>query len=190
MALCALPVAAEASSTFSTYIIGLAVMSCRQPEDRPLLGRDRGLARGLALAQGVERLLDHRRLGRGFLVAALGALLEVGQALLEAVEVGQHQLGLDDLGVAHRIDAARDVGDVAVLEAAQHVGDGVDLADVGEELVAQAFALRRALDQAGDVDELELGVDDLGRARDAASLSSRGSGTATRPTLGSMVQNG
>ena len=50
-----------------------------------------------------------------------------------------------------------DVGHVAVLEAAQHVGDGVDLADVGEELVAQALALAGAAHQAGDVDEFELG---------------------------------
>ena len=32
--------------------------------------------------------------------------------------------------------------------------DRVGLADVGEELVAEPFALRRAFDQAGDVDEL------------------------------------
>ena len=34
-----------------------------------------------------------------------------------------------------------DVGHVAALEAAQHVDDRVDLADVGEELVAEPFAL-------------------------------------------------
>jgi hypothetical protein len=33
--------------------------------------------------------------------------------------------------------------DVVVLEAAQYVDDRIDLADVGEELVAEAFALRR-----------------------------------------------
>ena len=106
--------------------------------------------------------MHHRRLGGGFLVAALGPLLEVGQALLQQIEVGQHQFGLDDLGVAYRIDRARDVGHVGILEAAQHMGDGVDLADVPEELVAQALALGGALHQAGDIDELELGMDDLG----------------------------
>jgi hypothetical protein len=70
------------------------------------------------------------------------------------------------------------------------VDDGVDLADVAEELVAQAFALGRAAHQAGDVDEAELGRDDLLAAAIAASLSSRGSGTPTSPTLGSIVQNG
>ena len=113
------------------------------------------------------------------------------EAALEAVEVGEHQLGLDRLGVAHRIDRALDMGDVAVLEAAQHMGDGVDLADVAEELVAEALAVRRAAHQAGDVDELELGRHDLRRLAELARrMSSRGSGTATRPTLGSIVQNG
>ena len=74
-------------------------------------------------------------------------------ALLEAVEVGQHQLGLDGLDVGDRIDLALDMGDVAVLEAAHHMGDGVAFADVGEELVAEPLALRGAAHQAGDVDE-------------------------------------
>ena len=65
-------------------------------------------------------------------------------APLEAVEVGQHQLGLDDLGVAQRIDDAFDMDHVRIGEAAEHVDDGVDLADVGEELVAEAFALAGA----------------------------------------------
>ena len=44
--------------------------------------------------------------------------------------------------------------------------DRVDLADVGEELVAQALALGRAADQPGDVDELDLGLDLLRRFGD------------------------
>ena len=76
-----------------------------------------------------------------------------GEPLLDALEVGQHQLGLDGLGVGERIDPALDVGDVGILEAAQHVGDGVALADVGEELVAEALALAGAAHQAGDIDE-------------------------------------
>ena len=116
---------------------------------------------------------------------------ERGDALLEAFEVGEHQLGLDRLGVGDRIDPALDMGDVAVLEAAQHVDDRVDLADVAEELVAEAFAVRGAAHQAGNVDEFELGLDDRWPTwRSSASLCSRGSGTATRPTLGSIVQNG
>ena len=53
------------------------------------------------------------------------------------------------------IDGAHHVLDVGILEAAHHVNDRVDFADVGQELVAQPFALAGALDQAGDVQELD-----------------------------------
>ena len=45
------------------------------------------------------------------------------------------------------------------------MGDRIDLADVGEELIAQALAAACALYQAGDVHEVELGRRDLRRSR-------------------------
>src|SRR3546814_6060831 len=60
--------------------------------------------------------------------------------------------------------------DVVVLETAQDVDDRVDLADIAEELVAQSFALRRAAHQSRDIDEGELGRDDLLAARDRGEL--------------------
>ena len=51
-------------------------------------------------------------------------------------------------------------GHVVVLERAQHQHDRIDLADVGEELVAETLALRRAFDQTADVDDLHGGVHD------------------------------
>ena len=49
--------------------------------------------------------------------------------------------------------------DVLILKAADHVDNGVTLADVREELVSEALALAGALDEAGNVDEF----DDCGR---------------------------
>ena len=121
-----------------------------------LLGLALDEARRLAVAQQRQRALDQieRLLGLLRLLAdALGLLLQRVDALLQAVQVGEHQLGLDRLDVGDRIDAALDMGHVVVLEAAHHMGDGVDLADVGEELVAEALALRGAAHQARDVDE-------------------------------------
>ncbi len=131
-----------------------------------------GLVRraGFDACKQLERLAENRRLDLRFLVALLRLLDEVGDAPLEAVEVGEHQLGLDRLGVGDRIDAALDVGHVAALETAQDVDDGVHLADVGEELVAEAFALGRAADEAGDVDELDLRLDRLRALGDARNL--------------------
>src|SRR5690606_41176919 len=78
--------------------------------------------------------------------------------------------GVDDLDVGHGIDAAGHVDDVLVFETAHDVDDGVGLADVGEELVAQALALGRARHQAGDVDELDHGGHDALRFHDGRQL--------------------
>ena len=58
------------------------------------------------------------------------------------------------------------MGDIGGFEAAHHMDDGVDLADVGEELVAEALALGRAAHQAGDVDEFQCRRHHLLRLRD------------------------
>ena len=58
------------------------------------------------------------------------------------------------------------MGDVGILEAAHHVGDGVDLADIAEELVAEPLALGGAAHQARDVDEGQPRRHDLGGLRE------------------------
>ncbi len=142
------------------------VSSCSGAVLRLLFGAELGEPRRLALAQKHERLLEQRQLRLRLLVAALGLLLDRRRALLAGVEIGEHQLGLDRLRVGNGIDAVLDMRDVVVLEAAQHVGDRVHLADVGEELVAEPFALRRAAHETGDVDEREPRRDDLRRLGD------------------------
>jgi hypothetical protein len=82
------------------------------------------------------------------------------------------------------------MGDVAILEAAEHMHDGIHFADIAEELVAQSFALRGAADEARDVHEFQARRNDLLALADRGQRCRRGSGTATRPTLGSMVQKG
>ena len=47
------------------------------------------------------------------------------------------------------------MGDVVVLEATQHMDDGVGVTDVRKELITQTLALRCALHEAGDVDDLD-----------------------------------
>ena len=117
------------------------------------LGRDVGGARGFASRKGSKAFSITRELRLGVFIARLGLLLDRADALLQTFQVGQHQLGLDRIGIGEWIDAVLDVGDVVILEAAQNVSDRVDLADVRQELVAQALALRRATHQPGDVNE-------------------------------------
>ena len=109
---------------------------------------------GLVLQQQFDGAL-------GLLVTARGGrLLRLRQAVLDGFEVLELELRVDDFLVAHGVDGAVHVGDVAVVEAAQHVDDGIRVPDVAQELVAQTFALRGTLDQTGDVDDFDGGGDD------------------------------
>ena len=47
--------------------------------------------------------------------------------------------------------------DVGIIKAADDVNDGIGVADIAEELVAETFALRRALDKTRDIHELDRG---------------------------------
>ena len=82
------------------------------------------------------------------------AFLRPLEPLVDGLEVLEAELGVDGRDVGDGIDRVLDVDDVVVLEAAHDVGDGVGLADVGEELVAEALALGGAAHEAGDVDEV------------------------------------
>src|SRR5262245_46522247 len=100
----------------------------------------------LRLATGVE--LRRERL------VLLGVLLESGQCVLERLEVGQDQLGVDGLDVVARRHLSGDMGDVVVAEHPGDLADRVRLADVRQELVAKTLALAGPSYDAGDVDEL------------------------------------
>jgi len=67
------------------------------------------------------------------------------------------------------------------------VGDRVDLANMRQELVAKPFAPRTS--PAMSTNSSWVGTISADFAR-RAQTASRSSGTATRPTLGSIVQNG
>ena len=89
------------------------------------------------------------------LVAAAGALDRTLALPLQTLEVGQHELGLDQLDVVQRIDRAGAVRHPIVLETANQVEQGIDLAHVAQEAIAEALALAGAFDEAGDIDHLQ-----------------------------------
>ena len=120
---------------------------------------DRGprLEDGLGLVQR-GHLVEERPVALG----GLAALLDLG---LDRLEVGVGELELDDGEVLQRVGRT---GDVVVREGPQHEDDGVDLADVAEELVAQPLPLARPRDEPADVDELH------GRGHDVLALAHLG----------------
>ena len=128
------------------------------------------LINGFAGFENGLRLFDGLHVGRFDLLAAQ-ILLQLRQRVLDGLQIGEDQLGVDGVDVVGRIDLAVDVDDVIVFEGAHDLADRVGFANVGEELVAQAFAFRSALDDACDVDEGDggrhdlLGVHELGEHR-------------------------
>ena len=103
------------------------------------------------------------RLGDRVAVAALGRPRHALEPALGLLEVGVDQLGLDRVDVGQRVDPALGVDDVRVVVDADHVDDRVGLADVGQELVAEALAAVRAGDEPGDVVEGDRVRDDASR---------------------------
>ena len=74
--------------------------------------------------------LQYADLNFGVFVAGGSGFLRLGQAPLDSLQVFQLKLRIDDFLVADGVDGAVDVGDVIIFETAQHMDDGVRLADV------------------------------------------------------------
>ena len=152
---------------------------------------DRDRAHRLAALERRDDELEPVALGDGRLLERPRLLGDPLQPLGRGLEVGEHQLGLDHLGVGDRVDLAVGMGDAGVGVGADDVADRVRLADRGEEAVAEPLAGAGAADEAGDVVDLERLVDDRRRLeRVAATASSRSSGTGAIATFGSIVVNG
>ena len=123
------------------------------------------LINGFAGFKNGLRLLDGLHVGRFDLLAAQ-ILLQLRQRVLDGLQIGEDQLGVDGFNVVGRIDLAVDVHDIIVFEGTHDLADRVGFANVGEELVAQTFAFRSALDDACDVDEGDGGRHDLLRVHE------------------------
>ena len=118
-------------------------------------------ARTLALEQRLAVGSEDGILRLGVLVAThLGNLLHALHAVLHRFKVLELQLRINDLLVAHGVDRTVDMDHIAVVKAAQHVNDGIRFADVAQELVAEALALRCSLYQTCNVDNLDRGGHD------------------------------
>jgi hypothetical protein len=120
-------------------------------------------ARQPALLEGGEQVFERRQLALGRLVAAARRLARLVDAALDELQVAEDELRLDEIHVGPGVDGLAHVGDLRVGEHADHVRDGVDPADVGEEAVAETLAAAGALRQAGDVDDVDGRVDLAGR---------------------------
>ena len=108
-----------------------------------------------------EQLLEIGDLRTNFWIC-LGFFLEARQAPLDSLDICEDELGIDDVDVVFWIDRCFVVADdVAIFKSAHYVHDGVALADIVEEFIAQSFALRRTSYQSRDVNKRDSRRDDL-----------------------------
>ena len=155
--------AISSGSTLNTYRNGLAVISCSSRSGGAVERRSRTPSGRSAAARA--RLLSAAT-SAALVLGSRASFCSRGKRVLDGLQVGEDQLGVDRLDVVGRVDLAVDVDDVRVAERADDLADRVGLADVGEELVAQPLARARAADDAGDVDERHGGRNDLRRVVD------------------------
>ncbi len=68
------------------------------------------------------------------------------QLALHDRKIRQREFGLHNLKIADRIQRALNMRDIGCGKAADHMSEGIDLPDVGEELIAQALPTRGSAD--------------------------------------------
>ena len=94
-----------------------------------------------------EFILEERLQCDGFLVSTLCRAHNLGELFFTGLEISQCQLGIDGLNIRERIDLVRYMNDVGIFKAANDVGDGIRLTNIGSKLVAKSFPLRGACNQ-------------------------------------------
>ena len=91
----------------------------------------------------------------GFLVTATSCPSGFRLSVLNGLDISQHQFEFDGFNVRQRVNVSADMNHVFVFEAAYHLHDRVDLANVAKEFITEPFAFTGAFDDAGDVDQLQ-----------------------------------
>ncbi len=92
--------------------------------------------------------------GLHLLIAALRLFFGPGNPLFNAVEISQTKFGIDNFDVPDRVDLAVDMNHIIILKAADDVDHCIDLPDMTEKLVAEAFASTGTPYQSGDINKL------------------------------------
>ncbi len=129
-----------------------------------IVGREERLL--LLVLPDVKRLgrlsglqMRHKPRKEGLLLRQLfvhaGAFFHLRYTALQDLQIREEQFVVDRLDVTRRIDAALHMNHVRVLKTADHVHDGVHLADMAQKLVAQALALSGTLHQTGNIHKLD-----------------------------------
>ena len=78
-----------------------------------------------------EFILEERLQGDRFFIPTLCRAHNLGKLFFTGLEVSQCQLSIDGLNIRERIDLVRYMNDVGIFKAANDVGDGIRLTNIG-----------------------------------------------------------
>ena len=115
----------------------------------PFFGRDEG-----ARLQEFFELLTDTKLNFCIGFTTSRFLLEALDATLYGFKIGKNKLGFDGFDVAEWIHRFLNVGDVGIVEAANHMQYGIDISNVAQEFVAEAFTLGGAFYKTRNINNL------------------------------------
>ena len=102
--------------------------------------------RRFALVQMRQQPVNQRDFGLRFRIPHPRFFLLGRALLLQSGQICQDQLRRNRLDVPHRINRAGHMVDVAILKTADHLHNGVHLANMTEKLISQSLALARPFD--------------------------------------------
>lgn len=94
---------------------------------------------GVPCCTVIEQDGHHFFQGHPFGRIGIVVLLHPLQSLLHLGQIGQGQFQADQLRISDGIDGAVDMDDVLVVEALDHVDDGIALSNAGQELIPQSL---------------------------------------------------
>ena len=100
---------------------------------------------------------QQRLFRRCFFIVSLQQLLHFFHPVGNRINIRQAQLRVNDLDIPYRVYAAFHMGHILVLKAADHFRNGIRVADMAQELVAQTFAFRCPFYQTGNVNKVHNG---------------------------------
>lgn len=127
-----------------------------------LLGAPITLADVIAILQELQNLsssgllfLELLHLQRLSTTASL--LAEGFESLLDELHILDTELLADDVQITARVDITLDVDNLSIIEAANHLEDGIDSADVRQEGVTQSSTSRGTTGQTGNIVDGQVG---------------------------------
>ena len=129
-----------------------------------------GLPSGFALGEGDQRQFNQFKLIHRQPVFSGRFFAQINNTLFKAFKVGEHKLCVNRFGIGDGVNDPLNMGNVITFKAPKYMSDGINFANIRQELIAQAFAFGGAANQACNIDKAHSSGNDLRRAGNMGQL--------------------